>query len=140
MGCAEAVPRTGPDARSGSPSDLLLATDADQPAHAVPSTSHAHIQRDSLAHDAWTSYYGEDELFQMSWRDGVRQRSWQRCRFEAGQNFVDGGGLILSVRPIQRLLSLCPYLNWRILKHVSIERLGTFFLAIDVSVDIKNQQ
>lgn len=33
------MPHIDPDARSGSPSDLLLATDADQPAHAVTSTS-----------------------------------------------------------------------------------------------------
>lgn len=37
-------------------------------------------------------FYGEDGLLKMSWRDGVRQRPWQRYRFEAGQNFVDGGG------------------------------------------------
>lgn len=46
-GCADAGQRTSPDARSGSASDLLLATDADQPVHAIPSTSDGHIQRDS---------------------------------------------------------------------------------------------
>ena len=44
-GCADAVPHTGPDARSGSPSDLLLATDADQPAHAVPSTGLYRLEK-----------------------------------------------------------------------------------------------